>query len=144
LNQDPVKPQTAIVGSAAFWKKRVGRALVVLALALLATQVLPELPADQQIQVVAPEGYLLEQVDISYSTSEGDAPLSGTQLHFSPAAPIALHTARLKNGIYRVALRASALPRQRASNKNAEAPVLLRHTATVELTGDGARIFLER
>jgi hypothetical protein len=83
----------------AFWKKRLGRALILGALALVVTQILPALPEDQHIEIVAPEGASLSRVQLTYSDEDGET-LAGTQITPTEPAKRLPHTIRLPNGEY--------------------------------------------
>ena len=90
----------------AFWKKRLGRALILGGLALGVAQVLPALPEDQRIEIIAPSGASLSQVQLTYFSSDHDQPLAGTQITTIEPTGRLPHTIRLPNGKYSIQISA--------------------------------------
>lgn len=97
-------------GSWTFWKKRFGRLLVGLGLALLATQWLPSLPRDQRVLYRAPPGYLIKQLELQYSSGADSETLVSANLHPAVPSSAAAHALRLPDGVYTVFASARLVP----------------------------------
>lgn len=121
----------------AFWKKRLARLLVLGALVLGATQVLPTLPEDQSVEVRS-SGAPLRAVHLTYydkGDTEGD-PLVGTQITLAEPGKYVPHSLRLKNGDYTVVVEATL---ETADGKTR----LVRTERSVTLSGRKALISLD-
>lgn len=91
------------INSWAFWKRRLARVAIIGGLALLATKVFPALPTDQHVLVVAPTGYKLRDVSLSYADLSSGQLLGAAQLRPSDANPTTVsHKIRLSNGDYKL------------------------------------------
>lgn len=97
----PVDPK-----SWTFWKARIARALVVGALALGATQILPSLPRDQELEVTVPEGSISKLTLTYLESSDSSTALAGATLSVPAPGTKARHTARLQDGEYLLLLEA--------------------------------------
>src|SRR5690606_7978094 len=87
-----------------FWRKRLARFLLVGGLALLATQVLPELPREQRVVLQAPRGARIAEAGLTYFREGELEAISGVQLHFSQPLAQVPHSLDLPNGPYRLEL----------------------------------------
>ncbi len=130
------------VGSAAFWKKRLQRALLLVALALVAVQLLPQLPTEQRLEVRAPAGYAFRSLGITYFEPAGSDALSGTQFRLPAPSARAFHQTRLPNGTYRVVI-AATLQRAGAPQDDGTAPPT-EPTTTLPPPDQGHQVETER
>ncbi len=89
------------VSSWTFWRARLARALIIGALGIAATQILPALPRDQNVEVRLIEGKLRE-VRITYL--EDSNALAGATVQPEVSGTRARHTARLQDGAYRISV----------------------------------------
>ncbi len=109
---DPAKLERARTynpRSWAFWRKRLARALVLGALVLGATQVLPQLPRDQAILVLAPEGARFTELNLTYFIPGEPEALGGTSVSFPTSLQRFPHSIRLANGKYSVLVEAKGV-----------------------------------
>jgi hypothetical protein len=88
----------------AFWRKRLGRLLILCTLLVLATQLLPAVPEDQFLEIRAPEGARFSRVEVTYYS--GDDPVAGSQIRPTSPTPKLPHKVRLPSGDYSVAINA--------------------------------------
>lgn len=97
-----------------FWKKRLARIAILLGLALLATQVLPSLPTEQNVLILAPQGHTLRQVSLSYADRSDGRLLAGVELHpistpnSNQSGASVAHSLRLTNGDYQLIVASEA------------------------------------
>ena len=110
-----------------FWRKRLGRGLIVGALALTAAQILPALPEDQIVRVQAPSGVRLTRATLTYYSQGDSEPLMGTELVPTAPAPQLTHTLRVPRGDYTVGVKAVG-----ADRDGKEQAFLLTRTVTLE------------
>lgn len=89
-----------------FWRKRLARALVVAALALMVAQLLPALPEDQLVRLTPPPGVELTRAALTYYAKEGGAPLGGTEIVSSGPSSALTHAVRLPSDDYRISISA--------------------------------------
>ncbi len=94
-------PSPPPVSSWTFWRARLARALIIGALGIAATQILPALPRDQNVEVQLREGQLRE-VRITYL--EDSNALAGAIVRPELSGTRARHTARLQDGAYRISV----------------------------------------
>jgi|GEM_PF-2684141 len=132
---DPVTPPD--IHSWSFWKKRLARLLIVGALGLAATQVLPALPEDQTVEFRTKRG-LITQLQLTYYErgNEDGEPLLGTRLTLAEPGKHVPHTLRLKSGEYTVVIEALVSSAEGKTH-------LISQEKFVELSGDKALISLD-
>ncbi len=125
-------PPPPDVRSWVFWRKRLTGVLVVSAVALAVTQVLPSLPTDQPILFASPAGHPFETLEIDYRSPEG-VTLGGVEISPPLPASTLAHTLRLPHGSYIFSVRAEL------RNKGGEAETLVEQHR-VELDGSTHRL----
>lgn len=118
-----------------FWQKRLARALVIGALALIAAQLLPAFPEDQLVRLRAPAGVQLTRAALTYYSEAGGEALSGTELVPADPAPYLTHTVRLPSADYRISIQAVGADSSGLSHHYSE-------TQTVSLSGSIAEVLL--
>jgi hypothetical protein len=127
------RPRTLDIRSAQFWRKRILRALLLGALLIAATQLLPNLPQEQRLLFRAPDGKAVTELNFSYFQVGEQEPLGGAQLSFPAPIFQIPHGVSLPNGRYRVMVR--AVGKTPAERWTAE--------KSLELTGGTAVIALD-
>jgi hypothetical protein len=132
--EEPRGSSTPTVGWP-FWRTRIARALVIAALALIVTQLLPALPEEQFVRLKPPPGVELTRATLIYYTTDGGDPLSGTELVPAAPAPFLTHTLRLPSADYRISIQAVGADSSGAAHRYSE-------TQTVSLSGSVAEVLL--
>lgn len=120
----------------AFWRKRLGRALVVGALGLTAAQILPTLPEDQILLIEPPAGAKLTRAQLTYFSAEDGEVLLGAELTSTGPAARLTHSTRLPNSDYLINVVASGTDADRREQ-------VYTLTRKVALSGSTARVSLE-
>lgn len=119
-----------------FWRKRLGRALIVGTLAVTAAQVLPALPEDQTLLIEPPAGVMLTRAQLTYFSAEDGEALLGTELTSVRPEPRLTHSVRLPNSDYLVSVVASG-----ADAESREQTYTL--TRKIALSGSTTRVYLK-
>lgn len=119
-----------------FWRKRLARGLVVGALGLTAAQILPALPEDQVVLLIAPTGVQLTRAQLTYFSKEDGEAIAGTELVPTEPAGKLTHLIRLPSSDYVISLVASA-----ADGTTGDDTYSL--TRTVHLSGSTTKIYLK-
>lgn len=98
-SEEPERPS-----SWAFWRKRLGRLVLLGTILVVGTQLLPALPEDQFLEIRAPEGARMRLVEVTYYA--GDDPVAGSQSRPTSPASKLPHKVRLPSGKYSVTVEA--------------------------------------
>ncbi len=110
-SSDSIAPTSSpSIHSWRFWKKRLARVSIVGGLALLVTQVLPAIPQEQRIEVRAPDGYELVDVQVAYSEGASAEILGGTHIHPPTPARSVVLDLNLRSGSYSMLIAAELVP----------------------------------